>query len=436
MTKTGPSVPEAIAPGWTGRCQVGPKGGIVFVDFFYELRNRGLKVGLNEWLALMEALGLGLHRSSLTGFYNVARSILARSEADFDAFDQAFSSFFKGIEIESADLTKELLDWLENPASWVEDLDPEMLRRIEEMDLDELRRLFEERLKEQDARHDGGNRWVGTGGTSPFGWGGRRRGGVRVAGRGMWGSAMQVAGARLYREYRKDVVLDVRQIQVALRKLRELTREGAREELDVDATIDQTCRNAGELELVWRARRKNAVKVLLLMDVGGSMNPHARLVSRLFTAASKSNHFKDFQYYYFHNCVYDTLYETARFSDPISLGDLLGATTKDYKLVLVGDARMHPVELFRPGGAIHYWEWNPRPGIDSLSELAHHFRRSVWLNPTMPSLWGHITVKAVRSLFTMFPLTLEGLEDAVQALVAGPGDLRADKAVSARGSAF
>ncbi len=392
----------------------------MFVDFLYELRRRGLKVGTGEWLALMKALELGLHSSSLDGFYNVSRAILCKSEADFDIFDQAFSLVFRGVEIESARLTDELLEWLaEEEAMLAAFLGLESVEELREMDFDEIRRLFEERLAEQDARHDGGNRWIGTGGTSPFGWGGRRPGGVRVAGRSLLHSALQVAAARRYRGYRTDLVLDVRQIQVALRKLRELTREGAREELDLDATIDKTCKNAGELDLVFVPRRKNSVKLLLLMDVGGSMTPHSGLVSRLFTAAHHSTHFKDLQSFYFHNCVYEQVYGRASFDEPVALPELLRSLDRDYKLVIVGDARMHPVELFRSGGAIRYWDWNERPGIETLEILADYFRRSVWLNPSPPGWWGHRTVSAIRQVFPMFPLTLDGLQDAVETLVGG-----------------
>ncbi len=392
----------------------------MFLNFLYELRRRGLKVGTGEWLALMQALGLGLHRSSLSGFYNVARSLLCKSEADFDLFDQAFSLVFRGVEMESAQLTDELLDWLrEEEEMLAAFLGLDSVEQLRTMDLDELRRLFEERLAEQDERHDGGNRWIGTRGTSPFGWGGRRPGGVRVAGRGMLQSALQVAAARRYRGYRTDLVLDVRQIQVALRKLRELTREGARDELDLEATIDKTCKNAGELDLVFVPRRKNSVKVLLLMDVGGSMSPHAGLVSRLFSAAHRSTHFKDLQSFYFHNCVYEQVYARASFDEPVALSELMRSLDRDYKLVIVGDGRMHPVELFRPGGAIRYWDWNERAGIETLDVLADYFRRSVWLNPTPQTWWGHRTIAAIREVFPMFPLTLDGLEDAVQALVGG-----------------
>ena len=388
------------------------------MDFLYELRRRGLPVSLNQWLSLMDALEKGLHRSSLTGFYNVARSLLTTSEVDFDTFDKAFSVFFQGIEEEAMELSEELLGWLKSPEAFLETLSPEQRKYFDQMGLDDLRKLFEDTLKEQQERHDGGSRWVGTGGRSPFGWGGFHPGGIRVGGRGLRRSAVQIAAQRLFREYRKDLVLDVRKIQVALRKLRELTREGVKDELDVEATIDATCKNAGELEFVYAPRRRNNVRVLLLMDVGGSMTPHARLVSRLFSAANSSNHFRDFRYYYFHNCVYEQVYGRASFRDPVPVAEILRSTSPDYKLVLVGDACMNPIELMSPGGAIHYWERNLRPGLEWLKDLADFYERRVWLNPDSPRLWRHVTVRAIRELYPMFPLTIQGLEDAVDCLIA------------------
>ncbi len=375
-------------------------------------------MGLGEWLTFLRALEMGLHRASLRGFYNVGRAVLCSSEADFDVFDQVFLEVFGSVAAEAVELTDQLREWLADPAHWP-DLPPELIHALEDLDLEELRRLFEERLAEQDSRHDGGDRWIGTAGRSPFGWAGRRRGGIRVSGQSVWQSALQVAASRHYEPYRRDLILDVRQIQVALRKLRELAREGREEELDIQATVDATCRNAGELELRFVPKRRNRVKVLLLMDVGGSMTPHARLVSRLFTAASRSSHFKDLQYYYFHNCVYENLYRDAGWREAVALSDVLAACSRDYKLILVGDARMHPVELFRPGGAIHYWDWNPKPGIAYLEALAGHFDRAVWLNPTPRSRWRHPTVSAIGQVFPMLPLSLDGLEEAVRILVGG-----------------
>jgi uncharacterized protein len=386
------------------------------LGFLLELRRQKVPVGLQEWMTLMEALNKGLHRSSLTVFYNLARSILVHTEAHFDAFDQAFASHFRGIEADALQIAEELAAWLSDPVLRRQ-LSEEELAALEALGLDELRRLFEQRLREQKERHDGGNRWIGTGGTSPFGQGGHHPTGIRVGGQGGGRSAAQVAAERRYRAYRSDVVLDVRQIQVALRKLRDLRRVGRPDELDLDSTIDRTCRNAGELELVWRASRRNRVKVLLMMDVGGSMDPHAELVSRLFSAALAAKHFRELHSFYFHNCIYDKVYKGAWFQDPVPLADLLRTYGPEYKLILVGDAMMHPMELLDPGGALDYWHRNTLPGIEWLRKLAVHFERTAWLNPEPRDFWNHITVQNIRRLFSMFPLTLEGLDQSVTALV-------------------
>jgi uncharacterized protein len=391
----------------------------VLTGFLYELRARRLKVGLGEWMSLMEALARGLHDSSLTGFYHLARSLLCHSEAQFDAFDEAFALCFEGVPGDAFKVTAEILEWLRDPSQLMH-LSLEERARLRELDLDELRRQLEERLAEQREAHHGGNRWIGTGGTSPFGMGGVHPTGVRI-GDGGGRSAIKVAAERRFRAYRNDLALDVRQIKVALRKLRELRREGAPSELDLEKTIDRTSRNAGELELEWRAPRRNNVKVLLLMDVGGSMDPHAIVVSQLFSAAAQSKHFRDFHAFYFHNCVYGRVFRTAGLREGLSVAEVLATYGPHYKLVMVGDAMMHPSELFAMGGAIDYWSHEVTPGLDWLRRLANHFERRVWLNPEPRRYWRHETVHAIRRLVPMFQLTLEGLGDAVGALVKGKG---------------
>jgi hypothetical protein len=388
--------------------------------FFETLRQRGLKVGTQEWLALLDALSLGLHGSRMTGFYHVARSLLVKRESEYDLFDQVFAHVFKGAELAAAEISDEIEKWLSDPLRHLR-LSPEELEALAKLDLEELRRQLEERLKEQTERHDGGSRWIGTGGTSPFGWGGSHPSGIRIGGESLGRSAMQVAAQRRYREYRTDLVLDVRQMKVALRRLRELTREGGDDELDLDASIDTTCRNAGELTLVFRPPRRNNVRLLLLMDVGGSMDPHSRLVSRLFTAANAARHLRSFAAYYFHNCVYEEVYEDAQFRKTLPVADLLNKYDRDTKLVVVGDALMHPVELFDVGGASDYYQHNFTPGIECLRRLADHFRRIAWLNPEPASYWRHPTTSAIGRLMPMFALTLDGLDAAVASLVKGPG---------------
>jgi uncharacterized protein with von Willebrand factor type A (vWA) domain len=390
----------------------------MFVDFLFELRKQGLKVSAHEWTTLMEAMALGLHESSLDGFYRLARSICVTDITEYDAFDLAFLSYFKDIHLEALALSGDLMDWLKDPKRF-EGLTPEQRKLLESLDIDKLREMFEQRLAEQKKRHDGGNRWIGTGGSSPFGHGGEHPTGLRVGGPGGGRSAMQVAGERRYRGYRKDMVLDVRQIDVALRGLRRLGREGAEEELDLDATVDETCRNAGDLELIFRPPRRNRMKLILLMDVGGSMDPYAELCSRLFTAASRSGRFSKFRSYYFHNCVYDKVYEDARFREPVPVADLLAGSDRDERLVIVGDALMHPAELLDAGGSLYYYSHNPTAGVEWLRRLEDHFRRTAWLNPEPRRYWPRTTIEVISHIFPMYELTLQGLEDAVRYLVRG-----------------
>jgi uncharacterized protein len=389
----------------------------VLIDFLFELRKHKVPVSTHEWMALMEALALGLGDSSLDGFYRLARTICVKDIALYDAYDQAFLAYFKDVHVEALQLTKELQEWLLDPKH-LEGLTDEQRAAMAGLDLDKLRELFEQRLREQKERHDGGNRWIGTGGTSPFGTGGTNPTGMRVGGGG-GRSALAVADQRLFKEYRRDVVLDVRQIDVALRGLRRLGREGAVEELDLDETIDRTGKNAGELEIVFRPPRRNRVKVLLLMDVGGSMDPHSELMSRLFTAASRSGRFAKFRSFYFHNCVYNSIYEDAQLRKPVPVADLLATSDRDEKLVIVGDALMHPGELLDPGGAMYLYSQTRASGIEWLRRLAHHFRSSAWLNPEPERFWAGTTIEVIASVLPMWPLTLDGLAHAVRYLVRG-----------------
>ncbi|MCA8920630.1 MAG: VWA domain-containing protein [Planctomycetes bacterium] len=391
----------------------------MIVPFVYELRARGVPVGAQETVALAEALLKGLHQCSLDGFYHVARALLVHSEAHLDAFDEAFLAHFRGVEELGIDLHSKLLDWLKEAAERRAELSEEERALLERYDPEELRALFEQRLREQKERHDGGSKWIGTGGSSPFGHSGAAREGIRVGGPGGNRSAIQVADARRFRGYRKDVVLDVRQMAVALRKLREFAREGSEQELDLEATVDETARNFGDLEIVLRAPRRPNTRVILLMDVGGSMDPYTHLVERLFTAASKSTHFKELRCYYFHNCVYGRVYETESFRRAIPIRQLLADCGRHYKLVFVGDALMAPYELLTHGGTLYDDESTDLRGIDWLALIAAHFERSVWLNPEDPRYWGGTTIEHVAQVVNMFPLTLEGLGEAVAHLVRG-----------------
>jgi len=389
----------------------------MLIDFLFELRSRKIPVSTHEWMALMEAMALGLHESSVDGFYHLCRTICVKDIAYYDAYDEAFLAYFKDIHQQGIELTKQLQDWLMDPRS-LEGLTDEQRAALRELDFDKLRELFEQRLKEQKERHDKGNRWIGTGGTSPFGSGGMTPTGMRIRG-GRGRSAMAVADQRMFKEYRRDIVLDVRQIDVALRSLRKLGREGAQEELDLDETIDQTGKNAGELEIVFRPPRRNRVKVVLLMDVGGSMDPHAELVSRLLTAASRTGRFAKFRSYYFHNCVYNSVYEDALFRKPVTVADLLATSDRDEKLVVVGDALMHPGELLDPGGSMYLYTANRAHGIEWLRRISQQFRSAAWLNPEPERFWTGTTIEVIASVFAMFPLTLDGLAHAVRYLVRG-----------------
>ncbi len=394
----------------------------MFTRFYYELKNQGLPVSMNEWDALLEALEAGLSGSSLTGFYFLCRAVLVKSEAHYDRFDLAFARFFEGVETPEG-LPDKIWEWL-NKALPAREISEEMRRNHQQLDLDELKRMLEERLKEQQEQHHGGNYWIGTGGTSPFGHSGYHPGGIRIGGQSNNFSAVKVAGMRRFQEFRSDETLGVRQFQVALRKLRQFTSrlEGAKTELDVDATIDKTCQNAGRLELVWERPRENSIKVLLLMDAGGSMISYSRLCNQLFSAVHRSSHFKDLKVYYFHNCIYDWLYHTpeCRVNDYTSTSHILNNLSGDYRVIIVGDASMAPSELLRQGGIIDWDLYNDRAGIEWLRDLRHQYEYSVWLNPIPRKYWewveGSYTIKKINEVFPMQELTLDGLEQAVSAL--------------------
>lgn len=387
----------------------------MFIDFLYELRARKVPVGAQEAVALARAMSMGLHDSSLDGFYEIARALLVHDEKHLDEFDLVFAAHFRGMPLAALELTDELLSWLKDPKK-LRELTEEERDAIQALDLDELRKQFEERLREQKERHDGGNRWVGTGGTSPFGRGGFHPSGISIGGGGGGRGAIVAADARKYKPYRSDVILDTRQIEVALRKLRVFSHEGAAEELDVDGTIDATARNAGELEVVTRPPRRPSTRVILMMDVGGSMDPYAVTMSQLFSAAKRATHFKELRTYYFHNCVYGRVYKTENFLDPVPVRDVLAECHSGYKLVMVGDALMAPYELM---GATGFGDDGKIPGAAWLRMLRDHFHRAVWLNPENWRSFRGTTIDPISQIFPMFDLTLDGLGEAVNELVRG-----------------
>lgn len=389
-------------------------GGALFLDFFFQLRARGVPVTTHNWLALMEALSRGLHGASLDGFYQVARCLLVASETYYDEFDRVFAQVFRGVEGDVRDLLAEVEQWLQDPRALAE-LDEATRAALQAMDLETLRRELLDRLRRQKERHDGGNRWVGTGGTSPFGQGGYNPAGIRIGGQGGGRSALAVADARRFREFRKDLVLDTRQIAAALRRLRQMSREDGKLELDLDQTIDATARNCGDIEVVFTPERHSQVRLLLLLDVGGSMDPHAHLVSRLFSAAHQGGGFKELRSYYFHNCVYGRVYEDAQFRKPVATSSLLRDLDHRWTVILVGDAYMHPGELTMTSG--DWWESQRGPsGLSWLAKIADRFPRAVWLNPEPPTLWKSGTIAEIGRVFPMFQLTLAGLDEMVKYL--------------------
>jgi uncharacterized protein with von Willebrand factor type A (vWA) domain len=390
----------------------------IFLPFFYRLRSHGLAVTPQQWLTLVEALARGLHGSSLVGFYALSRAILVKDESELDEFDLCFAAHFEGVEDRVASIHDEVWEWLEGDAP-PHAIDPQLRAMIEAVDVDLLRAKFERRLAEQSERHEGGSYWIGTGGSSAYGHSGDHPGGIRVGGSGGGRGAVQVAAERRYREHRKDLVLDTRQLGVALKKLRVLERTGPADELDLESTIDATAREGGELELVFRPPRENRLGLLLAMDIGGSMGPFRRLVDTLFSAAHQARHFKHFDHVYFHNCVYERVYGNARFSEKVPLVELFRRFDRDTRLVLVGDAYMYPGELTDRFGAIDWTERNERPGIEYLRRIRGHFTHCAWLNPMARDTWSAPSIRLVRSVFPMYPMTVEGVEELARDLAVG-----------------
>jgi hypothetical protein len=389
----------------------------MFIDFLYDLRERGLRVGSHEALQLARAVALGLHDSRLDGFYEVARALCVHREQDLDAFDRAFAHTFRGVTDDALSLTEEMLRWLDDPKPGRE-LTEEEKEVLRSLDLDEVRKLLRERLAEQRERHDGGSKWVGTGGASPFGRGGKGERGLRI-GEGPRGGrgALAMAEERRFRALRSDVTLDTRQISTALRALRAFARTGAEEELDINGTIDATAKNAGELEIRLRAPRKPDLRVLLLLDVGGSMDPYADACERLFSAAKRATHFKELRTLYFHNCVYGRLYESHHLSRSELVTDLLQKCDPSWRLIVVGDALMSPWEL-QASGSRWGGDESGASGLAWLCALREHFVHAAWLNPEPEVSWQG-TAAVIRRAFPMYRLSLDGLSAAVADLMKG-----------------
>lgn len=397
----------------------------MFDKFFYTLKEKGLKVTTTEWLTLQDALNQNLCHSSLTEFYYVARMILVKSETEFDKFDMAFEECFKAVQ-KDTEITKEMLKWLDKP-EMTEVLHEEArdhLNKTEEVQVNEedVKQKFNDRLRDQDSEHNGGSYWIGTMGKTSFGNTGGNIGGIRVGGSTGYQSAFEVIGARKYRDFRYDRVLDNRQFQQALRKLRQFSTklDIPKTELDINGTIDKTCNNGGYLQIVMEKPRKNAVKLLLLMDSGGTMIPYTTLLSELFQSVHKSNHYKDVKTYFFHNCIYSHLYNTPECEngDWVETEWVFRNLDSDYKVIIVGDAAMAPEELYSvtgnyrgPNGGLSGMEW--------LQLMKRHFKKIVWLNPKMApgnAPWREAET-AVKELLPMYKLSVDGLNKAMQKLM-------------------
>ena len=392
----------------------------MLIDFFYTLRSAKLPVSVKEYLTLLEALqanvvGPNSDASSMDDFYHLSRMILVKDEKHFDKFDKAFGAYFKGVEM-LTDFTADVpLEWLKKTLE--NELTPEQKAAIEKMGWDELMETLKKRLEEQNERHQGGNKWIGTGGTSPFGNSGYNPQGIRIGGKGGNKSAIKVWEQRAYQDYDDGVELGTRNIKVALRRLRRFAREGAEDEFDLDNTIRSTAANAGYLDIKMRPERHNNVKVLLLMDVGGTMDEHVARVEELFSAVK--GEFKHLEFFYFHNCVYDFLWKNnrRRFAEKFDTWDVIRKYNKDHKLIFVGDATMSPYEILQPGGSVEYN--NEEAGAEWLQRLTHAYPKFAWINPEPLGVWQYRqSISIIQQMVSnrMFPLTLKGLEDAMRML--------------------
>lgn len=389
----------------------------MLVDFFQHLKNSHVKVSITEWLDLIEMLSKDVIPTTLDDFYQLARLCMVKDESQYDRFDRAFAEFFEGIRALPDPLSEALPeDWLNNPL-WNQ-LSDEEKAQIEAMGgLDKLFEALQERLKEQNERHEGGSKWIGTGGTSPFGHGGYNPEGFRIGGPGGQKKAVKVWEKRQYKNLDDQIELGTRNIKVALRALRRFARTGSSEELDLDDTISSTARNAGLLDVKMRPERHNAVKVLLLLDVGGSMDYHVKVSEQLFSACKSE--FKHLEHYYFHNFVYDYLWKDNRMQrdSVILLDDILHKYGKDYKVIFVGDAAMSPYEVLQAYGSVDFM--NEQPGVYWFQKLQRHFDKMVWLNPTPQIQWQWVQSIGIIEKLTeqrMFPLTLQGIQDAIKSL--------------------
>ncbi len=397
----------------------------MFTDFLYVCREKGLKISMTEWITFMEALDKGLAHSSIDGLYYLGRMILVKTESDYDKFDIAFKEYFQNVHIGEMELPEIIMNFLDKEEMDTSNLNKDIYSFDTSREMEETKRMFRERVTEQKEEHNGGNYWIGTSGGSAFGHSGRNPGGLRVSGKTGMQSAFQVIGERKYQDFRHDKTLDIRQFQMAFRRLRQFSTklEVPRTELDLDKTIDSTCNNGGYLKLEFDKPRKNSVKLLLLFDCGGTMMPFSEMCNDLFQAVHKANHFKDVKTYYFHNCVYSKLYKDAEceYGNWIDLDYLFRHTDKDYKVIIVGDAQMAPEELFDlngnyrgPNDGKSGYEWNKL--------LRSKFKKAIWLNPryhgSLTALSWMESEGELAKIYDMYPLTLDGLKAGITKLMA------------------
>lgn len=396
----------------------------MFSEFFYVLKNNGLEVSMTEWLTLMEALDKGLADSNFTSFYNLCRTILVKSEADYDKLDGAFLEYFQNIKEEKLNMD-EINKWLHNDAEDAKQTNPEMYRDMRtEREAKEVHRKFRERLGEQHTEHNGGNYWIGAGGGSEFGKDGHVAGGIQLGDKAGMKTAFAVLGERRYKDFRRDTKLTMRQFQVAFKQLRQYSRKMdlPKTELDIDKTVDSTCNQGGYLKLEFEQPRKNSVKLMLLFDSGGSMYPYMELCNQLFQSVDKANHFKDVKTYYFHNCIYAKLYK----SPECNSGDWVDTTwafknyDKEYKVIIVGDAGMAPEEYLDkngnysgPNGGLSGHEW--------IQLFKQKYPHCVWLNPSYhaaaSSMYWMESEKLIGETIDMYPLTVDGLKAGIKKLM-------------------
>lgn len=377
--------------------------------FFYILRKNGIPVTVKEWFDLYNLLKTG-QINNMNDLYYKGRSVLVKSEKLFDAYDRAFIEF----STSNNDLTQRIDEILEF-------FDNEILPNLSEIQIEEaledIIKRFNERLKNQKEKHSGGGKHIGQRGYSPFGNSGANREGIRFGSNSIHNNAFYVATERKFKNLREDIGIDERNIAIALKKLRYFQHAGCEEEVSIEETVDATAKNFGEIEIIFKRKKINNVKLFLLIDNGGSMEPHREKVEKLFSIAKNLKYFKDFKYFYFHNCIYDNIYTDTELWKSIPTEKIFKEFEPDWKLIIIGDALMSPYELYNSFQFIYRLEKSGIAGIDWLRAINKHFRSSIWLNPISSIQWQHQTVKTIGKIFPMFPLTLEGLDEGIKHLL-------------------